>query len=476
MPSATPTLPFPASLHTAVARVLDWVWPSGAAWAYADAIAHVPREGELHFLRGRALVRAGRWSEAVRALAAAARLRPSSAEYQGALVVALDRAGRDQDLVLALRRLADLRPGEGEIHVLIGAVLRRGGRKVEALRAFRLAVRLAPTPASRRFVLGETLLGADGWAEALASWNEARQIEGSSGGLRLRRVGRSALNFHPGGHLTRVPKPPAAPSRRPRLAGLAGWWGAAVGFLRDPLRRRAPLTPEVRVRAIRRAWRRAHPAGAGSVAAVKQTAPAARPVNGRVGAGRGRVKKGLTAVALVLAAAGARAQETRTAAPETAAAREQARLCERKSLEEGLVACRAALALGIGPARRAAVRELLAKHLVALERWGELADHLRQDVRLRPMDPAVWQRLGFVLLLAVDATPEALAALEEAVRLAPSDATSRLGIALALQAAGRPEEAKGAFEEAVRLDPGVFADRPAARAAFEAAQRDERWP
>lgn len=182
------------------------------------------------------------------------------------------------------------------------------------------------------------------------------------------------------------------------------------------------------------------------------------------------------AAALVLAAAGAPAQERVEAVRETAAAREQARLCERKNLEEGLAACRAALALGIGPARRGAVRELLAKHLVALESWGELAEHLREDVRLSPGKPAVWQHLGFVLLFAVDALPEALAALEEASRLAPADAMTRLGLALALQAAGRPQEARSAFEEAVRLDPAVLESRPAARDAFEAARRGERWP
>ena len=472
---ADATLPFPANLHVALARVLDWVWPSGAAWAYADAIAHVPHEAELHFLRGHALARAGRWTEAALALGAAARLSPSSAEYQGALVVALDRAGRDAELVQALRRLADLRPGEGEIHVLIGAVLRRGGLKAEALRAFRLAVRLPPIPGSRRFVLGETLLGTEGWEAALASWNGARQIEASSGSQSLRRPGRSVLNFHPGRHLTRVPKPPAAPKPRPRFAALGGFWSAAVTFLRNPLRRRRPPTIEDRVRAIRRAWRRAHPGRAGTLAAAWSAPPDARPLAGRAGPGS-PVKKGATVLAILLAAAGARAQESPPPPRETAAAREQARLCERRNLEEGLAACRAALVFGIGPARRGAVRELLAKHLVALERWGELAEHLREDVHLRPKDPEVWQRLGFVLLFAMDAAPEALATLEEAARLAPTDATNRLGIALALQATGRPEEAEGAFEEALRLDPGVFEDRPAARAAFDAARRAERWP
>jgi tetratricopeptide (TPR) repeat protein len=474
---ASATQPLPARIHVALARVLEWVWPSGAAWAYADAIAHVPRDADLHFLLGHALSRAGRWPAAARAFAVAARLQPSSAEYQGALVVALDRAGRDAELVRALGRLADLRPGEGEIHVLIGAVLRRAGRKAEALRAFRLAVRLAPGPPSRRFVLGETLLGADGWAEALASWNEARQIEASSSGaLSLRRVGKSPLNFHPGRHLARVPKPPAVAPRHSRLAALASLWSTTVSFLRHPLRPSDPLHPEDRVRAIRRAWRKTHPGRKAMPRVTAASMAGARPAPAKVAAGRARVKRGAAVLAFLLAATGVRAQESRPPAGETAAAREQARLCERESDVKGLAACHAALALGIGPARRDAVRELLARHLVSLEKWGELAEHRREDVRLKPRDPAVWQRLGFVLLFAVDATPEALAALEEAVRLGPGDATSRLGLALALQAAGRPEEARGQFEEARRLDPTVFDERPAAQAAFSAAQHAERWP
>ena len=34
---AEATLPLPARVHAALARTLDWVWPRGAAWAYADA-------------------------------------------------------------------------------------------------------------------------------------------------------------------------------------------------------------------------------------------------------------------------------------------------------------------------------------------------------------------------------------------------------------------------------------------------------
>jgi tetratricopeptide (TPR) repeat protein len=184
------------------------------------------------------------------------------------------------------------------------------------------------------------------------------------------------------------------------------------------------------------------------------------------------------ALALALAAAPAAAQPPGGAPPrgETPAAREQARSCERLNLEEGAAACRAALALGIGPERRRPVRELLAKHLVALERWEELADLLRENVQLDPRSADAWLRLGLTLLFALGEPAEAIGAFEEATRLAPSDASARLGLGLALHAGGRPEEAVTALEEALRLDPAALEGRPAARAVLEAGRRGEAWP
>ncbi len=162
--------------------------------------------------------------------------------------------------------------------------------------------------------------------------------------------------------------------------------------------------------------------------------------------------------------------------PETAAAREQARLCERKGREEGVAACRAALVLGIGAERRGPVREMLAKHLVALERWDELADLFRESVRLDPASADAWHRLGLLQLFALGEPAEAAGALEQAVSLAPRDAPVRVDLAVALQASGRAREASAAFEEALRTDPAVLESRPAAKAASEAALRGEAWP
>jgi Flp pilus assembly protein TadD len=161
---------------------------------------------------------------------------------------------------------------------------------------------------------------------------------------------------------------------------------------------------------------------------------------------------------------------------ETRAAREQARLCERKQGKEGLAACRAALSLGLGPEREGPVRELLARHLVQLERWSELADHYREDVRRRPEDATAWHRLGSTLLFALGDAPEAVAALEEAVRLGPDDGGSRVALAIALDAVGRFAEASAAFDEALHLDPGILDGRPAAQAVREAALRGKSWP
>lgn len=161
---------------------------------------------------------------------------------------------------------------------------------------------------------------------------------------------------------------------------------------------------------------------------------------------------------------------------ETPEAREQARLCERLDEEEGIAACRAALALGIGPQRVGPVREILARHLVDLERWAELAEHYRADVRLAPEDAEAWRRLGSTLLFALNQRVEALAAFEEAVRLDPSDAATVCLLGIALHSMGRFEEATEAFGRALQLDPTVLDSRPAARAVREAARRGEPWP
>ena len=157
-------------------------------------------------------------------------------------------------------------------------------------------------------------------------------------------------------------------------------------------------------------------------------------------------------------------------------AREQARLCERLDEEEGVAACRSALALDLDPERRGPVRKILARHLVDLERWSELADHYREDVRLAPEDAEAWARLGSTLLFALNEKAEALATLEEAARLDPTEPWFLGMLAIARHANGRYDEATAAFDEALRLDPAILDGKPVAQALREAARRGEPWP
>jgi tetratricopeptide (TPR) repeat protein len=161
---------------------------------------------------------------------------------------------------------------------------------------------------------------------------------------------------------------------------------------------------------------------------------------------------------------------------ESPAAREQARLCEELAGEEGLLACRRALTLGLAPGRVGPVRELLARRLVARERWDELAAHLQEDMRRQPESAPFHFRLGSVLLFSLGRAEESLGPLLEAVRLDPAVAEYHVACALALSALGRPQEAAAAFEEALSLDPEVLSGRPAAREVREAARRGESWP
>lgn len=257
---AEPPLPRRARPHVAVARALDWVWPYGAAWAYADALRWAPREPELHFRRGGALGRAGRWPEAVRAFTSAACLRPKSLEYQGSLVVALERAGRVEELFAALRRLCELRPDEGELSVLLGAVLLRHGRRAEAIKVFRWAVRLSPGHERRRFVLGEALLGPGGWVQALDSWQGARQIHRVPEAPGEAVEGRSVLHLHPGRRRER-PSRRSADSWGARLVArlLGPWTGLGTVVRRTVVRPVAGDERQRRVRALRRAWHKTHP-------------------------------------------------------------------------------------------------------------------------------------------------------------------------------------------------------------------------
>jgi tetratricopeptide (TPR) repeat protein len=144
--------------------------------------------------------------------------------------------------------------------------------------------------------------------------------------------------------------------------------------------------------------------------------------------------------------------------------------------QEGVTACRHALAAAPAAPAAATLRRVLAVKLAGLRRWDEVVEVYRDAVRARPADDEAQERLGHALLHLLGRAEEAVGPLQEAIRLRPENASAHAELGTALAALGRAGEAVAAFEEAARLDPGYFESRPAAQATFDAARRGQRWP
>jgi tetratricopeptide (TPR) repeat protein len=176
---------------------------------------------------------------------------------------------------------------------------------------------------------------------------------------------------------------------------------------------------------------------------------------------------------LVLSLAGA---STATAAGvDSLDARREVSMCSSLRKDAAITACRRALKLGLSPQRAATVQLLLALNLSGLNRWQEAADAYRERLRLRPDDAEAHWRLGDALLFGLSQPAEALVPLREAVRLKPDMAGAQGSLGIALAASGAYPEAVTALEEAVRIEPEYFTNRPAAKRVYEAARRGERW-
>lgn len=87
-----------------------------------------------------------------------------------------------------------------------------------------------------------------------------------------------------------------------------------------------------------------------------------------------------------------------------------------------------------------------------LKRLDDAIAALEEATKVEPSDPGVWYELG-ALRVAAGRGDAGIAALEKSVSLNPDHAQAQLALAKALLAAGRRAEAKRAFREALRVDP-----------------------
>jgi Flp pilus assembly protein TadD len=94
----------------------------------------------------------------------------------------------------------------------------------------------------------------------------------------------------------------------------------------------------------------------------------------------------------------------------------------------------------------------LGRALVALKRWEEAVEPLREAIRLEPENADAHDRLGRALV-NLERREEAVAPLREAIRLEPGNADAHYALGSTLVVLKRWEEAVVPFREVIRLKP-----------------------
>lgn len=387
-------------------------------------------------------------------------------------------------------------PALALVHYNLGKALALWGWSAGAAQAFRDALRRDPAFTDAQFRLGETLGRAGRWLEASAAFREAVRLTPSSPEMQghlVMALGRAGLWNEAALALRRLI------DLRPRTAELHILHAAIQRKLRCPVEVIRSFRWALRLELAPR-WSRFNLGEAllgtdgweGVLALYKDAdlLAAAPPARAAAGAAKGsalnrrpeslverRVRGARLRDAGVVLLSLLAAARTAAAPPrDSTAALQQARQCIDLPKERGIAACRAALALGLGPRRAAVIRDALAGKLAALRRWEEVVAVYREAARVQPESAGASFRLGTALLHAAGRPDEALPWLREAARLDPADPRPWGALGAALSALGRNPEAAAAFEEAVRRDPAWLESRPASRAIAEAARRGEAWP
>jgi Flp pilus assembly protein TadD len=143
---------------------------------FARAARLSPHDPDYHYILGRALLRAGRFSEAAAVCREAVRLGPPDADYHHALGAALWGLERYEDAEAAFREAVRLRPDDPASLNGLGCALTRLGREREAVAVFHQALDRAESEADIRGNLGVVLWAHGRTSGAVRAFREAVRL------------------------------------------------------------------------------------------------------------------------------------------------------------------------------------------------------------------------------------------------------------------------------------------------------------
>jgi Flp pilus assembly protein TadD len=145
---------------------------SEAAGVCREAVQLNRQDADYHYALGAALWGLERYEDAEAAFRDAVRLRADDPRSLNGLGCALTRLGRQREAVAAFHQALHQSPPEAGLHDNLGVVLWARGRTAGALRAFRQAARLAPEDVEVQRNLGLALGAVGHHDEALALFRQ----------------------------------------------------------------------------------------------------------------------------------------------------------------------------------------------------------------------------------------------------------------------------------------------------------------
>jgi Flp pilus assembly protein TadD len=169
---------------------------------YTSMLADSPNDWRLHFARGAARERLGRWPDAEADLRRALELSPDQPEVLNYLGYSwIDRGEHLEEGLAMIRRAVELRPGSGAIIDSLGWAYYRLGDYAQALDHLERAVELEPADPTLNDHLGDVYWRLGRRIEARFQWQRALTLEPDnsaaieaklSGGLPAEPASRSA--------------------------------------------------------------------------------------------------------------------------------------------------------------------------------------------------------------------------------------------------------------------------------------------
>jgi len=131
---------------------------------------------QAHNQYGAALARAGRYDEAEAQFARALALDPDSIEVLGNYGTLLEKMGRDEEAIDQYRKVIGLSPASSEYYDRLGVVLGRNGRLADSVRALEKAVELQPDNWQAREHLAYAYFYGEAYGRA---WDEVNRLKGA---------------------------------------------------------------------------------------------------------------------------------------------------------------------------------------------------------------------------------------------------------------------------------------------------------